>query len=1336
MATSPLPRVAVNCLDFLCLGFCARMCALHTKWQRLIGDFRMWHGTPRRRFLIPIALAFTATTSCGGRSPMATADGKCGDGVINAIGEYCDGTDLGKLDCAALGFDASGALMCHADCTLDARDCLRAMNQCGDGEISSTEECEDGNSLDGDGCSARCRLEIGNCGDGIVQADEQCDPWISSEHCIDCRYNVSVGMVQSLFANAPSWNDWVTTTEPPQRCLDPAQPTADAVCVHAGELRAIDVAGLTTCAEVFAQDTFVPGGAFEWRCEQTASAIRFISTVLRPNVLLSDLLVVVGESSRTTTLNAFARGGASNTELVAEPAFKSARVDITTPFGTIRGEESVWWDNPVEFFGRTVSSPTTAWELTAAGTIYVLWPGHPNGSIRLGHGPTSVSAVGIVVPRGITLENSTVSPVLDLRQATRLLPHLWIEGDFDAAGNPGLSADNLVYSVLRGLEVRHAGGHGIRLSAGQRNRFEGVVTEENAATGLYLVQEQHSSFQKLVASANGTAGLALFHSADNEFSDITASGNKTDGIVLQVEASRNAFTHVELTDNGLAALRIHEDSCDNAFSEVNASLGPDSLPNPNLEQAVAAITLDSRAARNHIEALTVDGSHSHGISLRSNDNVLSDLTIAHTSGNGIDVADCEGNQVSHASTTHTSGDGIHVADCKGNQISHASISDSGKAGLKLESVDAITVESIDVAASTEHGVTLNDCTANEFSNVTIADSGKDGFSVLFSTGTTVTGLTVQRSAGGGLVDGGGAYGFYSRVHVEDSGADGINVSGGDHATLAGFTVSQSVASGVELGGAGYVRATEGTIHTSGNQGLYLGGGHDHWVSTVAIDASGGSGLEVSGDDRSHFDTIEITDSAGFGVSFGGVLDAQVTNVSVQGSRKAGVTLDGTRGNRILGLYSAHNDWAGLALNGGEFNLVQNVTLTNNGSGTTECSLKEGCSGGLVAFGTNNNVFAQVTSVANDGYGAVFVGSSGNAMLSWTIVDATADGVLLRPSSGSSDSGCQRNTLLGLVSANNGGAGLHLDNSPFNLVGDAALAHNGGDGLRLGASSLHNSFTGVLKFGSNAKQACDTKLAGLETGIDANCQSAVRPNLPPPQLQLDLDLRQSFVGSIERDTKNTTGKAGWPAANTIADWSHFEHPLRAWVNGSEFARGDQRGRCVSQTCYLWDFSLRTTDTRLRAVLSKPEEGGANNVRTQYWYSRSEEDGTASAGCAPLYPWHLREFHGKDSCSPDFWGLNPVGQCAGGRSICATQFLWPTLEHFDLDDNITSNGLCEDTNLCVVAQNIGSYLGHGEPTRIYRPSQVLVNGDLVDVITDSYLIDSLGSVSLYRYPSNGR
>jgi cysteine-rich repeat protein len=58
---------------------------------------------------------------------------------------------------------------------------------CGDGKLATTESCDDGNTKDGDGCSAKCEFETGwdcmgtptactpKCGDGLLVGKEACD---------------------------------------------------------------------------------------------------------------------------------------------------------------------------------------------------------------------------------------------------------------------------------------------------------------------------------------------------------------------------------------------------------------------------------------------------------------------------------------------------------------------------------------------------------------------------------------------------------------------------------------------------------------------------------------------------------------------------------------------------------------------------------------------------------------------------------------------------------------------------------------------------------------------------------------------------------------------------------------------------------------------------------------------------------------------------------------------------------------------------------------------------------------------------------------------------------
>jgi cysteine-rich repeat protein len=105
---------------------------------------------------------------------------RCGDGFLDSQPgpnqEECDGAPPAAANTSAAV--PTETATCNSDCTLVG---------CGDGKVNKTagEECDDHNSVSGDGCSSTCKLEF--CGDGKLNNGEACDRTLTPATCnLDC----------------------------------------------------------------------------------------------------------------------------------------------------------------------------------------------------------------------------------------------------------------------------------------------------------------------------------------------------------------------------------------------------------------------------------------------------------------------------------------------------------------------------------------------------------------------------------------------------------------------------------------------------------------------------------------------------------------------------------------------------------------------------------------------------------------------------------------------------------------------------------------------------------------------------------------------------------------------------------------------------------------------------------------------------------------------------------------------------------------------------------------------------------------------------------------------
>lgn len=102
----------------------------------------------------------------------------CGNNIREGY-EQCDGKDITTATCNDLGY-FEGTPVCGASCEI--KGCFNSMKStCGNKILEWDEECEDGNTKDGDGCSAQCGkesttiIQAAICGNKVLESGEQCE---------------------------------------------------------------------------------------------------------------------------------------------------------------------------------------------------------------------------------------------------------------------------------------------------------------------------------------------------------------------------------------------------------------------------------------------------------------------------------------------------------------------------------------------------------------------------------------------------------------------------------------------------------------------------------------------------------------------------------------------------------------------------------------------------------------------------------------------------------------------------------------------------------------------------------------------------------------------------------------------------------------------------------------------------------------------------------------------------------------------------------------------------------------------------------------------------------
>ncbi|OGY54131.1 MAG: hypothetical protein A3B15_03335 [Candidatus Buchananbacteria bacterium RIFCSPLOWO2_01_FULL_45_31] len=144
---------------------------------------------------------------------------------------------------------------------------------CGDGTVNQTsEECDDGNTAAGDGCSAGCQLEAG-CGNGIIESGEECDDddIVSGDCCSSaCKKELIISNVsESAITNISAAINWQTLCEPSQAVLD------WGITAAAGDGSASGLFGTSYSQTI---NNLSPNKVYYYRITATAAGLQTVRT--------------------------------------------------------------------------------------------------------------------------------------------------------------------------------------------------------------------------------------------------------------------------------------------------------------------------------------------------------------------------------------------------------------------------------------------------------------------------------------------------------------------------------------------------------------------------------------------------------------------------------------------------------------------------------------------------------------------------------------------------------------------------------------------------------------------------------------------------------------------------------------------------------------------------------------------------------------------------------------------------------------------------------------------------------------------------------------------------
>lgn len=526
---------------------------------------------------------------------------------------------------------------------------------------------------------------------------------------------VSLPTVNAYYPdNGADWNDYLENNGTSRySATDTACTTLQtgyANCIHGGEMRAVSVPGITSCTNLTATDAL---DAFNWTCDASSNSVRMVSTGLKANKNLSDLI----EFNTVNWLN------------------NSVTVSGTgdgLPFTTLA---KIWWSNPV-------IEDADGGSLTNSSTVYLI-TGNTTATYTI-----EANKISLLIQPGTTLAGpATGGDVISAESRN----FLWIEGAIDAADDrSGIFLNNVGYSVIRDATVLNnidavIYNYGIYLYESSSNFVSNSTLTKNYF-GIYVLNSRGNLLSNITAENNTHTGICLekksggiyfITTSDNILSNITALNNGYYGVYLRT-ATDNTLSNIQASNNGFHGIYLYTVANNNTLSNITAS-------NNNSVGVYLSISSFNSLANINTFNNAYDGVYLS----RSSNNTLSNITASSNVNAGIEVYDYSlNNTLGNITVTNNAESGIHIISSSSYNLLLNIAASNNKNGIYLQSTVYNSV--LNIAASDNNiGINLegtpqyftgllkvgnnliNDCYVTAKNNpglidTTCTDSGNDG----------------------------------------------------------------------------------------------------------------------------------------------------------------------------------------------------------------------------------------------------------------------------------------------------------------------------------------------------------------------------------------------------------------------------------------------------------------------------------------------------------------------------------------------------------------------------------------------------------------------------------